>query len=192
MLGTAAAVMVGRWLSLRPEIPSIPTRDATVITIITLAILFILPFFGSPLVSQGSGGTLDGLAYLEEQHLGDAAAIAYLRTIQGNEILVEAEKGDYTYYSRVSSFTGIPAVVGQPFHEFMWRGDDSGWYSERPADIRAIYEQPEKTIALMKKYNATLLYIGDPERERYSVNIPATGLTQVYSAHGTEIYRLAA
>ncbi len=192
MLGTAAAVMVGRWLSLRPEIPLISTRDATVITIITLTILFILPFFGSPLVSHGSGGTLDGLAYLEEQHPGDAAAIAYLRTIQGNEILVEAEKGDYTYYSRVSSFTGIPAVVGQPFHEFMWRGDDSGWYSARPADIRAMYEQPEKTIDLMKKYNATLLYIGNPERERYSVNIPAAGLTQVYSAHGTEIYRLAA
>jgi uncharacterized membrane protein len=55
-----------------------------------------------------------------------------------------------------------------------------------------MYEQPEKTILLMKKYNATLLYIGDPERERYSVNIPPAGLAQVYSAHGTEVYRLAA
>ncbi len=44
----------------------------------------------------------------------------------------------------------------------------------------------------MKKYNATLLYIGDPERERYQVNAPAFGLTKVYSAEGTEIYRLIA
>lgn len=191
MLGTAAAVMAGRWLSSRPEIPRISRRDATALTIITIALLFILPFLGSPLAGSGSG-TLDGLAYLKEQHPGDAGAIAYLRTLSGDEILVEAEKGDYSYYSRVSSFTGIPAVVGQPFHEFMWRGDDTGWYSERPADIRAMYEEPERTIALMKKYNATLLYIGDPERERYSVNIPPAGLTQVYSAHGTIIYRLAA
>jgi len=191
MLGTAAAVMAGCWLSLRPEIPLISRRDATALTIITITLLFILPFLGSPLAGSGSG-TLDGLAYLQKQHPGDAGAIAFLRTLSGDEILVEAEKGDYSYYSRVSSFTGIPAVVGQPFHEFMWRGDDTGWYSERPADIRAMYEQPEKTILLMKKYNATLLYVGDPERERYSVNIPSAGLTQVYSAHGTEIYRLAA
>jgi uncharacterized membrane protein len=191
MLGTAAAVMTGRWLSSRPEIPRISRRDATALTIITITLLFVLPFFVSPFAGSGSG-TLDGLAYLKEQHPGDAGAIAYLRTLSGDEILVEAEKGDYSYYSRVSSFTGIPAIIGQPFHEFMWRGDDTGWYTERPADIRAMYEDPEKTIALMKKYNATLLYIGDPERERYSVNIPPAGLTQVYSAHGTEIYRLAA
>jgi uncharacterized membrane protein len=43
----------------------------------------------------------------------------------------------------------------------------------------------------MKKYQATLLYVGEPERERYSVKLPETGLTLVYSSHGTEIYRLA-
>jgi uncharacterized membrane protein len=42
----------------------------------------------------------------------------------------------------------------------------------------------------MKKYNATLLYVGDAERERYKVNIPRTGLMTIYSAGGTEIYRL--
>jgi YYY domain-containing protein len=191
MLGTAASGMAGRWLSSRPEVPAISARDSAFLTVITVAVLFILPFFGLPVVSYGSG-SLDGLAYLQEQHPGDAGAVAYLRTINGNEIIIEAEKGDYSYYSRVSSFTGIPAVIGQPFHEFMWRGDDTDWYSSRPADIQAIYEQPEKTVALMKKYNATLLYIGDLERGRYSVNVPDAGLTQVYSAGGTEIYRLTA
>ena len=73
----------------------------------------------------------------------------------------------------------------------MWRGDDDGWYAERPADIRAIYEQPEKTIPLMKKYNATLLYVGDSERERYNVTLPAAGLEKIYSSRGTDIYRLS-
>jgi uncharacterized membrane protein len=72
----------------------------------------------------------------------------------------------------------------------MWRGDDTGWFTTRLTDIKSIYESPEKTIILMKKYNATLLYVGDAERERYKVNIPRTGLMTIYSAGGTEIYRL--
>jgi YYY domain-containing protein len=190
MLGTAASVMTGTWISSRKWIPEFSGRTSEILTIIVVTALFILPFYVTPPFTMGSG-TLDGLAYLDNQHPGDAGGVAYLRSLKGEEILVEAEKGDYSYYSRVSSFTGIPAVVGQPFHEFMWRGDTTGWYSSRPADIRAIYEQPDKTVALMKKYNATLLYVGDLERERYSVRIPATGLTQVYSVQGTEIYRLA-
>jgi uncharacterized membrane protein len=41
----------------------------------------------------------------------------------------------------------------------------------------------------MEKYHATLLYVGDAERERYKVTIPASGLEKIYSARGTDIYR---
>jgi YYY domain-containing protein len=190
MLGTAAFVMAGQWCTSSLRIPSVSGKVSAVVTVVVVTILFILlfvviaPFSNAP-------GTLDGLAYLEIQRPNDAGAIAYLRSLAGREILVEAENGDYSYYSRVSSFTGIPAVVGQPFHEFMWRGNDDGWYSDRPADVRAIYEQPEKTITLMKKYNATLLYVGDLERERYNVTLPAAGLKNIYSSRGTDIYRLS-
>jgi YYY domain-containing protein len=190
MLGTAAFVMVGQWLTASIRIPPVPGWLSSVLTAVVVTILFILPLVVIAPVSNAPG-TLDGLAFLETQHPSDAGAITYLRSLDGSEILVEAEKGDYSYYSRVSSFTGIPAVVGQPFHEFMWRGDDDGWYAERPADIRAMYEQPEKTVSLMKKYNATLLYVGDSERERYTVKMPAPGLTEVFSSRGTTIYRLA-
>ena len=165
-------------------------RETTIVTILVACLLLAAPFIVQ--YNHGTGsGTLDGLAYLSSTHPGDAGAVAYLRTLPGDEILVEAEKGDYSYYSRVSSFTGIPALIGQPFHEFMWRGDDTGWYSARPAAIRAIYEDPEQTLPLMKKYNATLLYVGDPERERYTVTLPYTGLTKVYSAENTAIYRIS-
>jgi YYY domain-containing protein len=190
MLGTAAFAMVGKWCSSRSWIPLVSDRISIALTILVVTGLFVLPFVVPATISYGTG-TLDGLEYIEAQHPGDAGAITFLRSLPGNERIVEAEKGDYSYYSRVSSFTGIPAIIGQPFHEFMWRGDDTGWYSSRPADIRAMYEQPERTISLMKKYNATLLYVGDMERERYAVKLPATGLTEVYSARGTEVYRLA-
>ncbi len=190
MLGTAAFVMVGQWLSSWNRIPTMSVRNTIVISAIVICLLFAAPF----LVQYNSGygtGTLDGLAYLTTTHPGDAGGVAYLRTLTGNEILVEAENGDYSYYSRVSSFTGIPAIIGQPFHEFMWRVDKTGWFTERKTDIRDIYEQPDLTVPLMKKYNATLLYVGDSERERYTVNLPVTGLIKVYSAENTDIYRLS-
>jgi YYY domain-containing protein len=189
ILGIASTTIVGKWLSESRWIPVISARNTAIITATVVGLLFVLPFIIPFTISYGTG-TLDGLAYLKDSHAGDAGAITWLRALDSDERIVEAEGGDYTYYSRISSFTGIPAIIGMPFHEYMWRGDDTGWFSTRPQDIKSIYQEPEKTIMLMKKYNATLLYIGDSERERYEVNIPATGLEKVYSAGGTEIYRL--
>ena len=189
ILGIAASPMVGKWLSESSWIPVISARNTAIITAIVVGIFFVLPFVIPFNLNYGTG-TLDGLAYLKDSHPGDSGGVAYLRTLQGDERIVEAEGGDYTYYSRISSFTGIPAIIGMPFHEYMWRGDDTGWFSTRLADVKSIYEDPEKTAELMKKYNATLLYIGDSERERYQVNISANGLEKIYSADGTEIYRL--
>ena len=188
MLGTTSFSLVGKWLSQARWIPSIPARQTAVIVIIVISTLFILPFV-IPVNQNYGTGTLDGLAYLNDSHPGDAAAVAYLRTLTGTEIIVEAEGGDYSYYSRISSFTGIPGIIGMPFHEYMWRSDDNGWFNSRLADIKSIYEQPEKTVILMKKYNATLLYVGDTERERYEVKIPPSGLERIYSAKGVDIYR---
>ena len=189
ILGIAATTMVGKWLSETRWIPVISTRNTAIITVAVVGLLFVIPFITPFTMSYGSG-TLDGLAYLKDTHAGDAGGVTYLRTLQGDDRIVEAEGGDYAYYSRVSSFTGIPAIIGMPFHEYMWRGDDTGWFSTRLADVKSIYEEPEKTIEIMKKYNATLLYVGDSERERYQVNISANGLEKIYSDSGTEIYRL--
>jgi YYY domain-containing protein len=190
MLGIAAFSMVAIWLQDWEKVPRISLRVSAVAAMVVITCLFAIPFLVSFTYNYGTG-TLDGLAYLEGTHPADAGAVAFLRSLPGNELIVEAEGGDYSYYSRISSFTGIPAIIGMPFHEFMWRGNDDGWYSDRPADIRAIYEQPEKTVSLMKKYNATLLCVGDPERERYNVTLPAAGLGKIYSSRGTDIYRLS-
>ncbi|OPX72089.1 MAG: hypothetical protein A4E38_00731 [Methanoregulaceae archaeon PtaB.Bin108] len=118
--------------------------------------------------------------------------MAFLRSIPGNIGLVEAEGGDYTYYSRVSSFTGIPSVIGWTFHEYMWRDDADGWYGRRMADIKTIYEQPERTEVLMRAYNATHLYVGDLERERYTIRVHEAGLPLIYDRGGVQIYSLPA
>ena len=189
ILGTAAFSMVAQWFAKPGRMPVIPPRRTTVFAMLVIGMLFVVPFF-VPLDLNYGSRSLDGLAYLDTQHPGDAGAVAYLRTLTGDERIVEAEGGDYTYYSRISSFTGIPAIIGMPFHEYMWRGDENGWYSTRVADIKTLYEQPDQTTALLKKYNTTLLYVGDAERTRYTVNIPTRNLTQIYSNDGTDIYRL--
>ncbi len=189
ILGISSSVMLASVLAryIRPGV--IPARVSQAVLVTAAATLILLPLV-VPLDSPYRDATLDGLAYLRTAHPGDSEAVAFLRGLPGNPGLVEAEGGDYTYYSRVSSFTGIPAVIGMPFHEFMWRGEAGGWYGQRLSDVRAIYEQPEQTADLMRRYNATLLYVGDPERQKYTIRVEEAGLPILYDRGGVRIYTL--
>jgi YYY domain-containing protein len=190
LLGISVFSMAGQAIARRDFVPVISRRSQAAIVLIVVAVLFAAPL-SVPLDLNYGSRSLDGLEYLTIAHPGDAAAVAYLRALLGDIRIVEAEGGDYTYYSRISSFTGIPSVIGMPFHEYMWRGDDTGWYRERLEDIRVIYEQPGSAPALMRKYNASLLIVGSPERDRYRVNVSSPALTLVFSKEGTEIFHLS-
>ena len=197
LLGTGSLLIAGGWLAGRRSVlPETARKGAAVVA---AAALVAAPVALEIDIGRGLLGidyppesyrTLDGLAYLDATRPGEAAAVDYLRTLDGDHRIVEAENGDYGYYSRVSSFTGIPTILGQIGHELTWRGNGA-WYSERPADIRAIYEDPAEAVVLMEKYNATLLYVGEPERERYDVRIPDRGLLLVYDGGGVRIYERA-
>ena len=90
-------------------------------------------------------------------------------------MILEAVGGDYVYYSRISSFTGVATVIGMPFHEQMWRGDE-GVVGTRMADVRAMYEDPERAPALYEVYGVDYGYVGTPEREEYAVVLPEDAL----------------
>ncbi|WP_241648031.1 DUF2298 domain-containing protein [Methanoculleus taiwanensis] len=188
LMGTAAFAILARWLDTTGVMERIPERFGRALPALAVVLLLAAPFAINVDFGYGTH-TLDGLAYLESAHPGDAAAVAYLRNLSGDLRIVEAEGGDYTYYSRISSFTGIPTIIGMPFHEYMWRND---WpaVSGRIDDVRAIYEEPSHTVELMRKYDATLLYVGDPEREKYAVSLPTDGLSEIYNERGVQIYRI--
>lgn len=161
-----------------------------------IPVILLLVIFLPALVTANHAGphtpTLDGLAWLSTSHSDDLAAVTWLRAQEGNLTLVEAEGGDYGYYSRVSSFTGIPALLGWPFHESMWRNNTPpGWYAQRTTVVRTIYEDPSWCERLMRMFDIDLLYVGPAEEERYTVNLPDTGLTPVYSHGAVTIYRLS-
>ena len=188
LMGASGFALLGRmlWKPCSGIRISVGTREA--LLILSVAVFLAVPFV-IPLEHPYEGGTLDGLAYLRDTHPGDAQAVAWLRSLEGVRGIVEAEGGDYTYFSRISSFTGIPAIIGMPFHEYMWRAD--GWYGERVGDVRLIYEDPSMTASLMLKYNTTLLYVGESERERYAVRVSEADLPLVYDHAGVQIYTIA-
>lgn len=192
LLGTGTFAMAGRFLD-RPTVTErvarVPRGARRGIAVAVLALLLAAPFLAAGNVTHPTY-TLDGLAFLDREHPGDADAIRYLQGIPGHHVFVEAQGNDYSYGARVSSFTGIPTVIGWTFHEYMWRNDNTP-IQERMADVRAAYENPERTVEVMEKYGADLLYVGDFERETYHVSLPTTGLEPIYDQRGVQIYRRA-
>ena len=191
MMSAGAFLWLGEWLTEhvrgRFASPWIARVGAGAIVIILICAPVAIPD-----LTYGYGGkTLDGLAWVDTLHPGDARAVAYLSVLPGNITIVEAEGGDYTYYSRISSFTGIPTVIGMPFHEVMWRGNDAG-VSQRMADVQMIYEDPSRSPSLLKLYGVDYLVVGDTEHERYTVLLPEGILERVFSENGTSIYRVQA
>ncbi|MBE3066307.1 MAG: hypothetical protein IMZ73_02595, partial [Chloroflexi bacterium] len=84
--------------------------------------------------------TLDGGAFFNQYNPDDMAAAAWLRTAPYG-VIVEASKVDasYTEYSRISTYSGLPTVLGWPMHEGQWRGTYEP-QGTRQDDIRRLYE----------------------------------------------------
>ncbi len=189
MMGLAALVIAGKWLSAAKwpyKIPEIVKLGAAVLVV---TVLLLLPS-SVPLTYGYGSGTLDGAAWLFDRHPGDAAAISYLRSLDGDLVVVEAVGEGYTYAARISSFTGIPTILGWPGHELVWRGDEDGWYHKRIQDVRIIYETPDQSPILLQEYGVTHIVVGSFEKERYLVNLPSEGLKPVFSEGGTTIYEV--
>jgi YYY domain-containing protein len=162
----------------------------------SIAVLLFLLLLLPVIVTLSHAGpytpTLDGLAWLTVSHPEDHAAISWLREQKGNITLVEAEGGDFVYYSRVSAMTGIPTLIGWPFHETLWRKNNPpGWYAQRTTVVRTIYEDPSWCLKLMKMFGINLLYVGPAEHERYNVTLPSKGLEPVYSQDAVTIYKMS-
>ncbi|AKB67013.1 DUF2298 domain-containing protein [Methanosarcina mazei] len=118
--------------------------------------------------------SLDGMEYMRELDRGDYNAIRWMQAnIKGSPVILETSEDDssYSYACRVSSNTGIPAVIGWARHERFW-GRDHEEVKKRIGDVSLIYStgSEEEAIELIEKYNVTYVYIGTLERQVYDVN----------------------
>src|SRR5437660_1079814 len=163
---------------------------------------------------QGShlerSSNLDGMLYLQNCHQpdcsydtsGDFAAIRWLNAnVQGDPGIVEAVGDDYTFYGRISTFTGLPAPMGWVGHEYQWRvnwfnqGNNGSEFDRRSADVETIYTatQPDVVLAIMAHYHAQYLYVGALEYAKYpSANLHrfSAFMQTVYNANGVTIYKV--
>lgn len=199
MLGIGCAGLIGRWLAARRRPLLAAPAARTGLAVVAIVALLAFPVVFQPDVGHGllgidfGGGdrTLDGLAYLDYAHPADAEAIRFLETYSGSGGIVEAVGDDYSYGTPISSFTGIPTIIGKRSHELQWRTNSDGWWWTRLPDVERCYEEPDRTVALMQQYGCTLLYVGDLERKKYTVNLPSNGLERIYNRNGVQIYELS-
>jgi YYY domain-containing protein len=159
--------------------------------------------------------TLDGTAYMATQQAdapaacqafagtdrNDTEAILWLNShVQGSPVILEAPGCEWSYYSRISAFTGLPTLIGWPGgHEGEWR---INWLPEqhqgdildaRAAITNEIYNSPNEgtVLALLRQYHVRYVYVGQLERDLYAnANLDRFGkfLHLVYSRDGVNIY----
>ncbi len=117
---------------------------------------------------KGSPG-LDGMAFLKKADYGEYDALFWIeKNLNGAPVILEAPGVSYRDNSRISSFTGLPTVVGWAGHEYVLR-NDWGEISARIRDVDTIYdtEDNNEAIMLLQKYNVSYVYVGNVELVKY-------------------------
>jgi YYY domain-containing protein len=121
---------------------------------------------------QASPPAVDGMAWLAQDHPDDYAGIRWLQShISGQPVEVEAvspQGGDYGYFARISTFTGLPTVMGWAGHEQQW-GRDNAAIAARTADVKTMYTTAsvQQARRLLRRYHARYVIVGSVERETY-------------------------
>ncbi|MBI4316721.1 MAG: hypothetical protein HY679_12370 [Chloroflexi bacterium] len=137
--------------------------------------------------------TLDGMAYMSRDRAADYDAIKFINArIPGRPVMAEAVGGSYTEYGRVSAHTGLPTVLGWPFHELQWRGSGES-FAGREDDIRALYSARTwaEAVPILDKYNIRYVYYGSLEANQYGPAGQAKfdqNMLVVYTYNGVTIY----
>jgi len=88
--------------------------------------------------------------------------------VRGTPVILEAVGDSYTGYGRVSSRTGLPTVLGWPWHEQLWRGSLAP-QAGRKEDVALAYTttDPEEAKAILERYAVEYVYVGSLERLQY-------------------------
>ncbi|MBI2871773.1 MAG: glycosyltransferase family 39 protein [Chloroflexi bacterium] len=132
----------------------------------------------------------------------DAQALQWLREeVQGSPVVLEAVRDQYRWAGRVSEYTGLPAVVGWPWHQTQQRWEHRGAVGARVRDVETIYSSldADLVVGLLRRYQVAYVYVGPVERAYY----PEAGLrkfdtmladvvTPVYQNREVTIYRVMA
>lgn len=113
---------------------------------------------------------LDGLEYMKTMEEGDYHAIMWLiKNVKDSPVILEMPGESFRWWSRVSSNTGLPTIIGWEGHEKHWRLEDKE-IDKRVSDANTIFETTnnDEALTLIKKYNVTYIFVGSLEKQKYS------------------------
>ncbi|HEX2988230.1 MAG TPA: hypothetical protein VHS06_08685, partial [Chloroflexota bacterium] len=151
-------------------------RWASVICIALLVGVGLLyPLASTPSKAQDFRGnpTLDGAVFYQSIKPDDYEAIRWLgTTAMGRPVVLEATGGDYTEYGRISTFSGLPSVLGWGGHEVQWRGRGEE-PQKRTVDIDSIYQTADRAAirGLLDRYAVQYVFVGSLEVEKYGLGV---------------------
>lgn len=101
--------------------------------------------------------------------------------------------GSYTTYNLVSTFSGMPTVLGWIGHEAQWRGGYEEMGS-RQNDLRELYSTAswERAKAVIDQYNIRYIVVGKLERQTYAVDISKfeANLEKVFDTGTVDVYEV--
>jgi YYY domain-containing protein len=131
---------------------------------------------GGPVAFQERG--LNGMAFMKTADPQDYAAITWLQNhVSGAPVILEATGGEYSMFARVSTFAGLPTLLGWEGHELQWRGNIP-LISLRQQLIDMIYSSGSASTAagLLRSNNVSLVYVGPCERQVYGNSAGTSGV----------------
>ena len=125
--------------------------------------------------------TLDGAAYMDRavhrerewsfELKWDREAILWLQdNVRGSPVILEAHNEQYRWGPRISNYTGLPTVLGWPWHQMQQRWDYQYAIRDRAIDIGEIYNTNdlERAKELLGKYEVEYIVVGQLERIYYA------------------------
>lgn len=119
---------------------------------------------------SGKYTTLDATAFISGKNKDDAEMIRYINdNITGQPVIAEMVGFSYSYFNRVSVFTGNPTVVGWWSHEYLWRSKGGKEMppeqKERNDDVLKLYSSTDINVIrnIINKYDIDYIYYGECE-----------------------------
>ena len=130
----------------------------------------------------------------------DYDAIRWLQdNVSGTPVVLEGHGRQYCWNTRISQYTGLPTVLGWPWHQQQQRGDGD-IVRRRARDVATIYSSPShaRAVELLEQYRVSYIVVGALERGYYDsrgiAKFDAMSdmglLTLAYANNETRIYKV--
>jgi YYY domain-containing protein len=208
---SSAVMLVWVWQFLRKYLATVQL-SWQVVTAVLVAATFVYPATATPArlgdrYDRTIPMTLDGEAYMSSPNSTwgengtnfdfseDVAGINWIRdNVQGVPILLEAHAEAYRWDARIANYTGLPTLIGWPWHETQQRSvtDVGSVLGARQAAVQRWYSDTDaaKTFAEIQTYGVEYVYVGRMEKALYGAQSGVAFAQLASEGKITEVFRV--